>query len=171
MLYKWMHDYDLVHKWMGKKLIYKRHLVIDKSTWINLIIIIINPLTARVVGAPQMILQPVFSIFHCSPLPSGTCRTPGLPIPWCCLPTSSFVRLVFFPLSLCLARWFWPGTWWTGDMTIILQSAPLSMVRRSSCISIAFWILARTSSLVTWSLYEMRSNLRQHLISMACMLL
>ena len=45
------------------------------------IIIIINPLTARVVGAPQMILQPVFSIFPCSPLPSGTCRTPGLSIP------------------------------------------------------------------------------------------
>ena len=74
-----------------------------------LIIIIINPLTARVVGAPQMILQPVFSIFPCSPLPSGTCRTPGLSIPWCCLPTSSFVRLVFFPLSLCRARWFWPN--------------------------------------------------------------
>ena len=45
------------------------------------IIIIINPLTARVVGAPQVILQPVFSIFPCSPLPSGTCRTPGLSIP------------------------------------------------------------------------------------------
>ena len=45
------------------------------------IIIIINPLTARVVGAPQIILQPVFSIFPCSPLPSGTCRTPGLSIP------------------------------------------------------------------------------------------
>ena len=45
------------------------------------IIIINNPLTARVVGAPQMILQPVFSIFPCSPLPSGTCRTPGLSIP------------------------------------------------------------------------------------------
>ena len=44
-------------------------------------IIIINPLTARVVGAQQMILQPVFSIFPCSPLPSGTCRTPGLSIP------------------------------------------------------------------------------------------
>ena len=41
--------------------------------------IIINPLT--VIGAPQMILQPVFSIFPCSPLPSGTCRTPGLSIP------------------------------------------------------------------------------------------
>ena len=45
------------------------------------IIIIINPLTTRVVGAPQMILQPVFSIFPCSPLPSGTCQTPGLSIP------------------------------------------------------------------------------------------
>ena len=33
--------------------------------------------------------QPVFSIFRCSPLPSGTCQTPGLSIPWCCLPTSS----------------------------------------------------------------------------------
>ena len=57
------------------------------------IIIIISPLTARVVGAPQMILQPVFSIFPGSPLPSGTCRTPGLSFPWCCLPTSSFVHL------------------------------------------------------------------------------
>ena len=66
-------------------------------------IIIINPLTARVVGAPQMILQPVFSIFPCSPLPSGTCWSPGLSIP-CCLPTSSSACLVFFPPS-------WP--WYT----------------------------------------------------------
>ena len=73
-----------------------------------IIIIIINPLTARVVWAPRMILQTVFSIFPCSPLPSRTCRTPGLSILWCCLPTSSFVRHVFFPLSLCLARWIWP---------------------------------------------------------------
>ena len=74
---------------------------------IIILIIIINPLTARVVGAPQIILQPIFSIFPCSPLPSGTWRTPGLSIPWCCLPTSSSVGLVFFPLSLCPARWFW----------------------------------------------------------------
>ena len=50
-------------------------------------IIIINPLTARVVGAPQMILQPDFSIFPCSSLPSGTCRTP-------------FPDVVFPPLPL-----------------------------------------------------------------------
>ena len=75
---------------------------------VNIIIIIIYPLTMRVVGAPQMISQPVSSIFPCSPVPSGTWRTPGLSIPWCCLPTSSSVCLVFFPLPLCLARWFWP---------------------------------------------------------------
>ena len=38
------------------------------------------------------------------------------------------------------------------------------MVRRSSCGPIACWILARTSSLVTWSLYEMQSILFQWLI-------
>ena len=82
------------------------------------IIIIIYPLTARVVGAPQIILQPVSSIFPCSPLPSGTWRTPGLSIPYCCLPTSSSVCLVFFPLSLCLARWFWSGLMnWKHDYT------------------------------------------------------
>ena len=63
--------------------------------------------TARVVGAPQMILQPVSPIFPCSPLLPGTWQAPGLSIPWYCLPTSSSVCLVFFPLSLCLARWFW----------------------------------------------------------------
>ena len=51
--------------------------------------------------------QPVSSIFPCSPLPSRTWRTPGLSILWCCLPTFSPVCLVFLPLSLCLARWFW----------------------------------------------------------------
>ena len=35
-----------------------------------------------------------------------------------------------------------------------------TIVRKSSCDPIACWILARTSSLVTWSLYEMRSILR-----------
>ena len=40
-----------------------------------------DPLTAGVVGAPQMTSQPVSSSFLCSPLPSGTRRTPGLSIP------------------------------------------------------------------------------------------
>ena len=49
-----------------------------------------------------------FLHFPCSPLPSWTCRTLGLSISWCCLHTSTSVCLVFLPLSLCLARWFWP---------------------------------------------------------------
>ena len=43
---------------------------------VTIIIIFIYPLPARVDGAPKMISQPVFSIFPCSPLPSGTWRTP-----------------------------------------------------------------------------------------------
>ena len=39
----------------------------------------------------------------------STWWTPGPSIPWCCLPTSSSVCLAFFPLSPCLARWFWPA--------------------------------------------------------------
>ena len=73
-----------------------------------IIIIIIYPLTTKVIGAPQMTLQPVSSNFPCSPLPSGTWLNQGLSIPWCCLPTSSSVCHVFFPLSLCLTRWVWP---------------------------------------------------------------
>ena len=78
------------------------------ASYVSTITITIYPLTARGAGAPQMTLQPVFSIFPCFPLPSGTCQTPGLSIPWCCLPTSPSVCLIFFPLSLCLVRWFWP---------------------------------------------------------------
>ena len=37
---------------------------------------------------------------------------------------------------------------------------PFTMIRRSSCGPIACWILARTSSLVKWPLYEMLSILR-----------
>ena len=47
--------------------------------WIYLIIFI-YPLTVRIVGAPQTILQPVSSIFPCFPLPSETWQTPGLSI-------------------------------------------------------------------------------------------
>ena len=46
-----------------------------------ILISLIYSLTARVVGAPQMISQPVSPIFPCSPPPSETWRTPGLFIP------------------------------------------------------------------------------------------
>ena len=40
-------------------------VILRKTALIIIIIIIINPLTARVVGAPQMTSQPVFSVLHC----------------------------------------------------------------------------------------------------------
>ena len=121
---------------------------------------LIYPWTARVVGAPQMIPPPVSSIFPCSPLPSGTWRTPGLSFSWCCLPTSSSVCLVFslpftVPCKMGLARPDERETW-----PYHCSLCRFTIVRMSSCGPIACWILARTSSLVTWSLYEMRSILR-----------
>ena len=81
-----------------------------------------------------MTSQPVSSVFLCSPLPSGTWWTQGLSIPWCCLPTSFSLCLVFFPLSWCLARWFWPdlmngrhvhttsvcvSLWWSEGLLVV----------------------------------------------------
>ena len=98
---------------------------------------LINPLTVRVTGAPQMILPPVSSINPCSPMPPGTWRTPGLSIPWCCLSTSSSVCLVFFPFHCALQNGL-GQTWWTGDMTIPLQFASLNdrqeVFRWSNCL-------------------------------------
>ena len=156
-------DFVPYHCWNSKRQPCTGHPDVLSCWWSRLavwFIIIINPLTARVVGAPHMVLQPVFSIFPYSPLPSGTCRNPGLSIPWCCLPNSSYVCLVFFPLSLCLTRRFWPDLM-NGKhdhTTAVLRL--FTIVRRSSCGPIACWIFARTSSLVTWSLYDMCSILR-----------
>ena len=46
-----------------------------------------------------------------------------------------------------------------------------NMIRRSSWTPVAFWILLRTSSFVTWSLLEMFRGLLLHLISRAWILL
>ena len=114
------------------KLAFEKHVLSNRFTFTY-------PLTAGVIGAPQMTSQPVSSIVLYSALPSGTWWPPGLYAPCCCLPTSSSICLAFFPLS--------------------------------SCSLISCWILAWTYSLVTWSSDEMHSILRQHLISMAHILL
>ena len=90
--------YGTKYSWKGYKDRNRHKNRIKRSgqaPFIIIIIIIIYPLTKRVVRAPQMILKPVSPIFPCSPLPSGTWRTPGLSIPWCCLPTSSSVFYFF----------------------------------------------------------------------------
>ena len=72
------------------------------------IIIIIYPLTAKVVGAPQMISQPGSSIFSLLSTALWDLANSRLVRSLMLSSTSSSVCLVFFPLSLCLARWFWP---------------------------------------------------------------
>ena len=110
-----------------------------------IIIITIYPLTARVVGAPQMILQPVSSIFPVLLCPLGPGELQACPIPDVVFPPLPLSALSRFPLSLCLARWLLarPDERETSPYHYSLRL--FTMVR----------ILARTSPLVTWSLYEM----------------
>ena len=128
------------------------------------IVIIINPLTTRVVGAPQMILQPVFSIFPVFHCPLGlaelqACLFPDVVFP----PLFVVVCLVFFSLSLCPEKWFWPNL--PNRRHAHATSACLFIrVRRSLCGQIACWILAQTSSVVTQSSYQMHSILWYRLI-------
>ena len=59
------------------------------------------------------------------------------------------------PCKMVLAR---PDEWETWPYHCSLHL--FTMVRRSSCGQIAYWILAQTTSLVTWSLYVMHSILQ-----------
>ena len=116
-------------------------------------------LTALVDVAPQMTSQPVSSIFPCFPLPSGTCELQARPFPdvvfrplfLSALSSSPFT----VPCKMVLAR---PDERETCHYHFSLHL--FMMIRRSLCGLFACWILARTSSLVTWTLYEKRSILR-----------
>ena len=77
--------------------------IVDTAVWttgrmggINCSLHLHLPLTAGMVGAPQMTPQPVSSIFLCSPLPSGTWWTPGLSVPWCCLNWLPFLQWLYY---------------------------------------------------------------------------
>ena len=112
----------------------------------------LSPLTLEVVGAQQMTLQQYLSILPCLPLPSGNLQTP---IPVHSLMLSSHL---FFCLPLLLAPFTVPCRI-VFAMPEDLEMWPyhlcsrfFTMVWRSSCTPIAFWILLRTSSFVTWSL-------------------
>ena len=101
---------------------------------------VIYPLTAGIVGAPQITSKPVSSIFLCSPLPSGTWRTPSLSIPWCCLSTFFSVCLVFFPFSLLLRPDLMNGRHvhttsvyvslrWSGGLRVVRLPARSALIR------------------------------------------
>ena len=80
----------------------------DSGTESSSSIIIINPLTARVVGAPELMLQPVFSIFPCSPLPLGLAELQACPFPDVVFPplplSASLLPPFTVPCKMFLAR-------------------------------------------------------------------
>ena len=126
---------------------------------LHLVIIIIYPLTARVVGARQMISQPVssikfslFSIAHCNLANSRPVHSLMLSSHlFLCLPC--LLPPFTVPGKMVLAR---PDEWETYPYHCSLHL--FTMVRRSLCGPIACWIFAQTSLLVTWSAYEMCSS-------------
>ena len=119
----------------------------------------IYPLTAGVVGKSQMTSQRVFSIFSVLHCPLGLGEFQACPFPDAVFPPHPFSALSSSPFH-CTSQGGFGQTWWKGDMTYHYCLRLFTMVRRSSCGPIACWILARTSSLVTWSLYEMHSIFR-----------
>ena len=99
-------------------------LYVTVNTSLCNVIIIINPLTARVVGAPQMILQPVspFSpVLHC---PLRLADLQACPFPDVVFPPLPLFALSSSPFHSALQDGF-GHTWWTGNMTIPLQFASL----------------------------------------------
>ena len=102
-----------------------------------------------------------FPVLHC---PLGLPELQACPFPDVVFPPLPLPALSSSPFHSTLQDGF-GQTWWTGVMTIPLQFPSLydrqkifsfrlfTIVRR--CGPVACWILARTTSLVTWSLYEM----------------
>ena len=124
----------------------------------------LSPLTLEIAGAPQMTLQQYLSTLPCLPLATGNRQTPFPSIPWCYLPisSSSFLFLSLSPTELsspCQRILVYGHTIWVTFFT---------MVRRSSCTPVAFWILLRTlfiRHMVCWiSIYSCKRN-----VSFSCM--
>ena len=78
----------------------------------------------RVLGAPLMILPPVFSIFPVLHCPLGPAKLQACPFPDVIVPPLPLSALSSSPFHCALQDGF-GQTWWTGDMTIPLQFASL----------------------------------------------
>ena len=129
----------------------------------------LSPLTLEVVGAPEMMLQQYLFILSCLPLPSWNLQTSLPSIPWCYLPISACIPLLLAPFTVpCRIVFAMPEDL---EMWLYHLSFHFFTMVRSSCTPIAFWVLLRTSSFITWALEEMSRNLLYHLISRAWILL
>ena len=96
-----------------------------------------------------------FSVFHC---PLGLGELQAYPFPDVIF-AHIFLSALFSSPFHCALQDGFGQTWWKGGMSIPFQFVwvCLCTMVRSSCGPTACWISAQTSSLVTWSLYEMLS--------------
>ena len=120
---------------------------------------LIDPLTTRGVRHHRWFrnqFPPFFPVLHC---PLGVGKLQACPFPEVVFPPLPLSALSSSPFHCALQDGFdrpYEQETWPYYCSLHL----FTMVRRSSCGPISCWILARTSSLVTWSLYEMLSILR-----------
>ena len=82
-----------------------------------------------------MILQPVFSIFPCPPLPSGTCRTPGLSIPDVVFPPRSFVRQT----TTTMASYYQEAGLRMDTYTVMSAQAGYCVLQKTIIFSVNCW--------------------------------
>ena len=116
--------------------------------------LIIYLLTARVVGAPQMILQPVFSIYPCSPLPSGTWQTPGPSIPRCRPATSSSA---------------WQLSVYGKNFNVAIFSDTIKMINVKVFVMIVLiWLYRFTPLSVTWIVFQGHSSVEHFWLKISC---
>ena len=137
-----LHRSDLVgniHLWR-----WLRESAVLWNEYITIVNTITYPLTARVIGAPQMTPQPVSSIFSVLHHLLGLGKLQACPFHdvfpplFFCLPCLLHQQMKMMMsssfLSLCLARWFWPdlmngrhvhttsvcvSLWWPGGLCVV----------------------------------------------------
>ena len=96
---------------------------------------------------------PFSPVHHC---PLWLCELQACPFPYVVFPPLPLSALSSFPFHCALQDGFGQtDEWETWPYHCSLRL--FTIVRKSSSGSIACWIWAWTSSLVTWSLYEIRS--------------
>ena len=111
---------------------------------------------------------PFFPVLHC---PLGLGELQACPFPDVVFPPLPLSALSSSPLSLCLARWFWPVLMNMRHDRIPLQFASLYDRTEVFVWSDCLLDLGTDFLVANMVLYEMCSILRWYLISMACILL
>ena len=113
------------------------------------------------VRAPPMISQPAASIFFCHPQTYVALKSQVLSTLWRCLPAISFVFPIFLlPSHAVPCKMVFVRPDGRGTCPYHFSVRLFTVVRGSSWRPMACWIMLRTSTLATWSVYKIRRIFR-----------